>query len=217
MQLWIGFLLFVSCTFSLQPCEPFGLRVYYGDIIADPQSTEKVAVYFNTQATCPDSFINVISSAGFKKVLCMNKAVDTSSFMNEYTANIHSCSLLSVPFDEGFSYIAYGWDQQQSNNPTPHKNSWVDLELIDPTPKDRTVRVVALADWGNIENNIGYMTPILDDLKTVIQDKQINALMIAGDIAYDLDSNYGDVYETFLQLLEEFSATLPIFHTPGNH
>lgn len=41
--------------------------------------------------------------------------------------------------------------------------------------------------------------------------------MIAGDIAYDLDSNNGTTYEKFLGLIEEVSTYTPFFITPGNH
>ena len=41
--------------------------------------------------------------------------------------------------------------------------------------------------------------------------------MIAGDIAYDLDSNNGTTYEKFLELMEEVSTDTPFFIAPGNH
>lgn len=41
--------------------------------------------------------------------------------------------------------------------------------------------------------------------------------MIAGDIAYDLDSNNGTTYEKFLQLMEEVATDTPFFIAPGNH
>lgn len=61
------------------------------------------------------------------------------------------------------------------------------------------------------------MKSITDDLKRAIRQKGINAVIVAGDIAYDLDSFDGKVYEDFLILMQEFSKTLPFFITPGNH
>ena len=30
-------------------CDPFGLRLYYGDILTDPSSSSLAVVYFNTR------------------------------------------------------------------------------------------------------------------------------------------------------------------------
>jgi hypothetical protein len=68
------------------------------------------------------------------------------------------------------------------------------VKLIDPLRKDRDINMIVLADWGTIEANINIMTPITKDLKRVIEEKEINGILIAGDIAYDLDSNNGTTY-----------------------
>ena len=38
------------------------------------------------------------------------------------------------------------------------------------------------------------MTPIVDDLRRMISTSRINAIVVAGDIAYDLDSQNGAIY-----------------------
>jgi len=35
---------------TLAPCEPFGLRIYYGDVISDKSSKQKAEIYFNTKS-----------------------------------------------------------------------------------------------------------------------------------------------------------------------
>jgi hypothetical protein len=46
------------------------------------------------------------------------------------------------------------------------------------------------------------MKPITKDLKRTIKEKGIDAIIIAGDIAYDLDSNNGSTYQEFLEMIE---------------
>jgi hypothetical protein len=41
--------LLLSAAASLAPCEPFGLRIYYGDIVKDAHSSDKLGIYFNTK------------------------------------------------------------------------------------------------------------------------------------------------------------------------
>jgi len=61
------------------------------------------------------------------------------------------------------------------------------------------------------------MTPIVDSLKRIIVEKNINTIVINGDIAYDLDSNSGINYVTFLNYLSQISSQTPIIHISGNH
>jgi hypothetical protein len=42
-------------------------------------------------------------------------------------------------------------------------------------------------------------------------------MMINGDIAYDLDTNNGSNYESFLNMLSRFSRYAPVFMNTGNH
>jgi len=51
----------------------------------------------------------------------------------------------------------------------------------------------------------------------VLFDKNINAIIIAGDIAYDLNFENGTVYDKFMKMISEFAARTPIIITPGNH
>jgi hypothetical protein len=152
---------------DLAPCEPFGLRIYYGDVLLDHLSPEKAVIYFNTKEPCKASFLNVVSEEGFKKVTCAHNAITTSAFVNFYAPNVHVCPLTNIPFEESFKYAAYGL-AEGSAAATPHRLSWVETSLVDPRPKNRDVRVVALADWGTIKKNIDIMTPITNDLNRVL-------------------------------------------------
>jgi metallophosphoesterase superfamily enzyme len=75
--------------------------------------------------------------------------------------------------------------------------------------------VIVLADWGVIEGD--KMTPIMNSLNQILTRDDIHLMVIMGDIAYDLDSNYGDRYLKFLGMIEEFTRRLPIVIAPGNH
>lgn len=164
--------IFLLCiAISLSPCEPYGLRIYYGDIVVNPSSNEKFVIYFNTKQPCSNSFVRIISKSGVRKQICSTKTITTSIFANFYTTYIHICSFSQVPFEETFSYTAYGWDMSPASNPTPFKNQLIDVKLIDPRQKDRPLKLVVLSDWGTIEANINIMTPITKDLKKVLMEK----------------------------------------------
>ncbi len=49
MKLLVALSLALASLCALAPCEPFGLRVYYGDVLLDRSSPEKAAIYFNTR------------------------------------------------------------------------------------------------------------------------------------------------------------------------
>ncbi len=70
-----------------------------------------------------------------------------------------------------FTYIAYGWDKQTSNYPTPAKNSWVDATLIDPRQKTRDVKIISLADWSYLKVRKDEITPISKYLKNFLSEQ----------------------------------------------
>ncbi len=83
-----------------------------------------------------------------------------------------------------------------------YKRQLIEINIVDPRPQDRAVSAVVLADWGKIEKNKDIMKPITQDLKRTIKEKGIDAIIIAGDIGYDLDSNNGSTYQEFLEMIE---------------
>jgi metallophosphoesterase superfamily enzyme len=61
------------------------------------------------------------------------------------------------------------------------------------------------------------MTPIVESLKRIIVEKKISAIVITGDIAYDLDTNSGINYVNFINYITEIASRTPIIHISGNH
>jgi|JI9StandDraft_2_1071091.scaffolds.fasta_scaffold454962_1 hypothetical protein len=45
-------LLLAVVSVAFKPCEPFGRRIFYGDVIKKPESPERLVVYFNTVDNC---------------------------------------------------------------------------------------------------------------------------------------------------------------------
>lgn len=144
------------------------MRIYYGDVVTDINSQDKLSIYFNTRLSCPDSYVTVISTLGYKNIPCTTKTIVTSNFMNNYVAYIHVCSTADVPFEQAISYTAYGWDSKITLNAIPFKEQWIDIKLIDPRVVSRSLKMIVLADWGVIEHN--NFTPITSYLKQYLRN-----------------------------------------------
>lgn len=65
------FILIIITVTSLTLCDPFAIRVFYGDILQDPSSTSKASIYFNTNELCFDSYISVLTKSRMKKNPCL--------------------------------------------------------------------------------------------------------------------------------------------------
>ena len=66
-------LLALSATvLALKPCEPYAVRLFYGDIVINPESNEGLSIYFNTQQACPNSFIRMLTKNGFERYNCQS-------------------------------------------------------------------------------------------------------------------------------------------------
>lgn len=61
------------------------------------------------------------------------------------------------------------------------------------------------------------MTPIAESLKRIIVEKKISAIIVTGDIAYDLDTNSGLNYVNFINYISDIASRTPIIHISGNH
>lgn len=75
-----------------------------------------------------------------------------------------------------------------------------------------------MADWGELIEERDIYAP-LEDLfdRQMATGANIDALIILGDVAYDLDSNNGSNYEGFIRMLSQVSSRWPIIFVPGNH
>lgn len=197
------------------PCSPFGLRIYYGDIVSDPTSTEKIAVYFNTRSQCPKSYIRTITSKGYERIECQSHTVTLSANMGGYVPYVQKCSLSNIVFGEPFAYAVYGGDSGMTARGTPYKEEWIGVKVANPTSANEDVKVAVIADWSTI-----FTKPLITVTRTLrkaIDEKGLSAVVIAGDIAYDLDTNRGVNYVDFLILLEKISKSTPIVVVTGNH
>ncbi len=77
--------------------------------------------------------------------------------------------------------------------------------------------MVVLADWSEIHQELHSYKSIDETLVKIRQENQPDGMMINGDIAYDLDTNNGSNYESFLNMLSRFSRYVPVFMNTGNH
>lgn len=49
-------------------CEPYGLRIHYGDVLTDPSSSHKALLYFNTPLYCNSSYMTLKVGSSLKKI-----------------------------------------------------------------------------------------------------------------------------------------------------
>lgn len=77
-------LLLVSLVCTFKPCEPFGTRIFYGEIAQNKESEEKLEVYFNTASECNRSYVQLIRRTGLEKIDCSITALHLSKNVNNY-------------------------------------------------------------------------------------------------------------------------------------
>ena len=77
--------------------------------------------------------------------------------------------------------------------------------------------MIVLADWSEIHEELHAYKSINQTLDKLRQEEKPDGIMINGDIAYDLDTNNGTNYESFLNMLSRTSRYIPVFINTGNH
>lgn len=200
-MLKIALVALLAClTLTFKPCEPFGARIFYGAVVQDKNSQEKLQIYFNTAHNCDQSYVQLIKKTGLEKVECSITALQLSKNVNNYQTYIHKCSVASVNFEEIFHYNIFGWDGSASN-PLPFSKDFIPVTIADVTNEKRKIRLIALADWSHLDNNIGKYVSLDNLFHSVMGKQEINGLMIGGDVGYDLDTNNCLNYEKFLVML----------------
>jgi hypothetical protein len=76
---------------------------------------------------------------------------------------------------------------------------------------------IVVADWGNIKVN-SYKYTVIDSLILRVRaQEEMDAILIMGDIGYDLDTNNCDNYEKFIVELADTVVDIPIVLVTGNH
>ena len=58
-QLMIYLFILAPIAMSSDICEPFGTRLFYGDVLINPNSNDKAVVYFDTHESCSSSFVRL--------------------------------------------------------------------------------------------------------------------------------------------------------------
>jgi len=57
-------------------------------------------------------------------------------------------------------------------------------------PKDeRELKVLHVADWGNVGKYITTRKPIIDTLVQLINEQNVEAVILNGDIGYEINTN----------------------------
>lgn len=142
-------LLLISLICTFKPCEPFGTRIFYGEIVKDRESEEKLEIYFNTASECNRSYVQLIRRTGLEKIDCSITALNLSKNVNNYQAFIHKCKISTIKFGEAFHYNAFGWDGSGSN-PIPFSADFIPLRLADITNINMKLNLIVLADWSHL-------------------------------------------------------------------
>jgi hypothetical protein len=77
------------------------------------------------------------------------------------------------------------------------------------------MNLIVLADWSFLETE-RYQT--LDDtFNRLHAAKEINGILINGDIGYDLWTNNCSNYEKFIMMLSKYAQAIPVIFATGNH
>lgn len=173
----------VACA---SDCEPFGTRTFLGRVYIDSTADELLNIKFNTNESCPGSFVMVKQGLLSQTYAC---SVDKITATNQTTfrTSVHSCSLTGLKFGQDIEYSVYGVDSIQQNTYQYMAKSF-NITMVDPTVNAKN-QFLTLADWSPILTQT-YI-PIVDSLVKLSQTNRtdIHGVMIQGDIGYDLDSN----------------------------
>lgn len=75
-----------------------------------------------------------------------------------------------------------------------------------------------LGDWGYLQTQSALYSSLEGKFNELLQSGDIiDAILILGDVAYDLDSNNGLNYEYFIRMISQVSSRWPVIFPPGNH
>jgi hypothetical protein len=78
--------------------------------------------------------------------------------------------------------------------------------------------MINVADWSYLRDLKDKYKPLDKSFEYLLNnDKNIYALFINGDMAYDLQSNKGRNYEDFLNMISQVSIKWPLIINAGNH
>lgn len=84
----------------------------------------------------------------------------------------------------------------------------------EPASEDtQSARFIVLGDWGTGPNGI-YTNKLLSE---EAKQRNFDAVLHIGDLAYDLNDNEGQVGDQWLNMIEPIASAYPYMTLPGNH
>lgn len=90
-------------------------------------------------------------------------------------------------------------------------NDWSSLKWFTNSQTERSWIFAIFADFGYVND---------ESVNSLYADVEANAfdiVILAGDQAYDLDSNGGETGNSFMRMQEGYASFVPLFVAPGNH
>ncbi len=79
------------------------------------------------------------------------------------------------------------------------------------------MKLIVLADWSDLQQKVNIYKSVNETIERLRSIEKPDGIMINGDYAYDLDTNNGANYESFLKMLSRFARYMPVFLNTGNH
>ena len=160
------------------------------------------------------TFLPVSSSIYYREIFCREDSYwmslessydrfDVGDYINRYefihTGIIHT--------DESCFYEYYvgswmGWSKTYQFSGRTHNT-----DDFDPT------NMILVADWGGGSQGVITKNVISDELRL----RSIDAVLHAGDIAYDLSDLEGMVGDAWINMIQPIASNIPYMTLPGNH
>ena len=160
------------------------------------------------------TFLPVPSLIYYRRILCQSssKWMKAESFYHIFDAGkyfyrleyIHS-GIIEVDKDCTYEYYVgsfFGWSAVHTFSGKTHGPSV-------PGP----VSLLVVADWGGGSEGVFTKNLIVHEIK----NGEVNAILHAGDIAYELGDLEGMVGDIWFNMIEPIAARVPYMTLPGNH
>lgn len=135
MRLLTVLLVLLDVVSTLRSCQPFGTRIFYGEIVLNAESDDKLHIYFNTAEECAHSYVQTLTKQGLDKTICEITPLRLSEAVNFYTTFVHKCNISRIALGESFNYNVFGWDGG-SANPVPFSDTFIPVRMFDTTDVD---------------------------------------------------------------------------------
>ena len=81
--------------------------------------------------------------------------------------------------------------------------------------EERTANFIHFADWSQINYHV-HLPSIIPAIEKILKNEHIDAIIINGDLGYEINYNVHHHLE-FMTLLSSLSSRTPIIFNRGNH